>query len=390
MFFALTMLLCASVPAGVLYLCHRSKAADKMGPAALCYAVGILFSLAGLLRDEERGALELMMNVTVPLSIPLLLFSMDLRRWLRLAGPTLLSFVLMLFSALAASFLGYLLLRHKLDDAWKVAGMLIGVYTGGTPNLNAIGLGLKADQSLIILTNTSDMLMGVPWLVFILTAAKSVMGRFLPPFRPAAVPSGKPGGDICYSEETSFSDYTSMFKKENLAGLSKGLGLGLAVFALGAVVFSFTPQAYNMAALMLTITTLGLAASMSAKVRRLPCTFQAGQYLILVFCVAVGALADFERLVTAAPVVLLYTGLVMYGSWLLHMFLSALFRIDVDTVIITSVAAIFSPPFVPVAASALKNKEVVFSGLAAGLAGYALGNYLGITFAHLLKAFLPA
>jgi len=53
------------------------------------------------------------------------------------------------------------------------------------------------------------------------------------------------------------------------------------------------------------------------------------------------------------------------------------------------VAGIFSPPFVPVAASALKNKEIVFSGITTGIIGYAVGNYIGITFAYLVHTYIP-
>ena len=46
---------------------------------------------------------------------------------------------------------------------------------------------------------------------------------------------------------------------------------------------------------------------------------------------------------------------------------------------------IFSPPFVPVVAAKLKNKEIIISGLTVGIIGYAVGNYLGILIAYALK-----
>ena len=45
--------------------------------------------------------------------------------------------------------------------------MSVGVYTGGTPNLNAIGLALKAPEHIIVLVNTSDMIVCIPWFFFI-------------------------------------------------------------------------------------------------------------------------------------------------------------------------------------------------------------------------------
>ncbi|MBW2053717.1 MAG: DUF819 family protein, partial [Deltaproteobacteria bacterium] len=39
----------------------------------------------------------------------------------------------------------------------------------------------------------------------------------------------------------------------------------------------------------------------------------------------------------------------------------------------------------PVVATVLKNKEIILSGLTAGILGYVVGNYLGIAFSYLLK-----
>jgi uncharacterized membrane protein len=82
---------------------------------------------------------------------------------------------------------------------------------------------------------------------------------------------------------------------------------------------------------------------------------------------------------------LLYIALVIVGSLLLHALLSWVFRINVDEFIITSTALSNSPPFVPVVAAAIRNKEVVVPGMIIGVIGYAIGNYLGVAIAYLLK-----
>jgi len=82
---------------------------------------------------------------------------------------------------------------------------------------------------------------------------------------------------------------------------------------------------------------------------------------------------------------LLYIALVIVGSLLLHALLSWIFRINVDDYIITSTALSNSPPFVPVVAAAIRNKEVVIPGMIIGVIGYAIGNYLGVAIAYLLK-----
>ena len=82
---------------------------------------------------------------------------------------------------------------------------------------------------------------------------------------------------------------------------------------------------------------------------------------------------------------LYFIGYVVSGSMILHIILSKIFKIDSDTTIICSVALICSPPFVPVVASALKNRQIIVSGLSIGIIGYAIGNYIGVLVAYALK-----
>jgi uncharacterized membrane protein len=71
----------------------------------------------------------------------------------------------------------------------------------------------------------------------------------------------------------------------------------------------------------------------------------------------------------------------------LHLILAKIFRIDADNFLITATAFVFSPPFVPLVANALRNKDVIVTGLTGGVIGYLLGNYFGTTLAYLLKGF---
>ena len=76
--------------------------------------------------------------IVILFAIPLLLFSLDLKKWLKIAREALLSLMLALASLLVAIFIGYYFYKDLIDESWKVSGMLVGVYTGGTPNLAAI------------------------------------------------------------------------------------------------------------------------------------------------------------------------------------------------------------------------------------------------------------
>ncbi|MCK5701308.1 MAG: DUF819 family protein, partial [Cyclobacteriaceae bacterium] len=80
-----------------------------------------------------------------------------------------------------------------------------------------------------------------------------------------------------------------------------------------------------------------------------------------------------------------FVALVVLGSMAIHVFLSYIFKVDSDTTIITITALTYSAPFVPVVAGALKNKNLIISGLTVGILGYAIGNYLGLAIAYFLK-----
>ncbi|MCB0594747.1 MAG: DUF819 family protein, partial [Phaeodactylibacter sp.] len=144
----------------------------------------------------------------------------------------------------------------------------------------------------------------------------------------------------------------------------------------------------NIAFIMLLLTTLSIAASFAPRVRRLENTFETGEYFLLMFCVALGMLADFSEILAQGPDIIAFSVFAFLGTVLLHLLGAALFRIDRDTVLFTSVAALYGPAFIGQVASITGNRQLIFSGIAAGLLGYAIGNYLGIGLAYALRAWL--
>lgn len=384
-------------PVLVIYLCHKYPAVDKLGAVILCYAAGILVGNLGLLPPGSGKTIDLIMTIAIPLSLPLLLFSIDIKKWSRLAGKTLLSMFVATFSIAVVSFACFMIFKDSLPESWKIAGMLVGVYTGGTPNLAAIGTALKVDPTTFIMVQTADVILGSFYIFFLVTVAQRVFLLVLPPFKKTAG-----GGDAVTGGE--FTDYAGIFSRAKVVPLIAALFLSILIFALSAGIMyglppvlsrmfaGFSPERYKLfevAIIILSITTLGILASLVPKIRNIDKTFQLGMYVILVFCTAVGSLADLAKLFTMAPEIMGFVAICVFGTLLLQVLISIPLKIDADTTIIVSTSAICSPPFVPVVAGALKNKEIVFSGVTTGIIGYAIGNYLGITLAYLYQAFFP-
>ena len=71
-------------PALAMFGERRSKVLAWLSPVVLCYALGILLANFRLIPIDD-GLAGGFASATVILAIPMLLFSMDFRRWLRLA-----------------------------------------------------------------------------------------------------------------------------------------------------------------------------------------------------------------------------------------------------------------------------------------------------------------
>jgi uncharacterized membrane protein len=71
----------------------------------------------------------------------------------------------------------------------------------------------------------------------------------------------------------------------------------------------------------------------------------------------------------------------------LHILFSRIFKVDGDLFTVAHVGLLYSPPFVPPVVGAMGNKKVLISGIVIGLVGYAIGTYLGVAVAGLLKIF---
>ncbi len=384
------VVICLVVPSLLLLAEKRIKIVAWLGPVIFCYVVGILLGnlffpdIGPAIMDQDPTndpITKLLADISAVLAVPLVLFSANLKKWIKLAPKTLLSFGFCVLAAVVSTLVAYYLVQDNLgEEGWKVAGMTVGVYTGGTPNLNAIGRGLDASDLLLANANLVDLLVSVPYLLILFTVAQRLLLLFLPKFE-------RKGEAILSEKMPTFGALSWEKKVANigislvLAGACLGIGIGLG--ALSGLAEN------ERGGLIITgVTLMGLALSFIPKIRKLLGSFETGEYLLLVFCVAIGLQIRFEILIENAGSLvdmLGFFGIVVYGALFLHYLLAFLFKIDADTVLITSVAALFSPVFVPPMAKVLNNREIVASGMTTGVIGFAVGNFAGLAVAYGLR-----
>ena len=342
-----------------------------------------LISQSDIVANQIAGVQNNLFSIVILLAIPLLLFSLDIKKWLKLAKEAMLSLALAMASLLIAVFVGYFIYKDLIAESWKVSGMLIGLYTGGTPNLAAISTALESNANTFLLTHTYDMITGAICLVFLMTVAQRLFNLFLPSFE---VKHPKIKADIDLERGEDIENFVGILSRQGVIQLAKGFGFSCIIVAVGGGISLFAPENAQMATVVLSITTLGLLFSNIKAVNKIENTFQLGMYFIIVFSLIVASMGNLHNMFQIEYFHLFsFVVLVLLGSIGIHVFLSYIFKVDSDTTIITITALAMSPPFVPVVAGALKNKNIIISGLTVGILGYAIGNYLGLAIAYFLQ-----
>ena len=371
-------------PALLCILSTRYRFINKIGIVVFTYAGGLLMGIFNIVPDSITGVQTSLAGFTILVGIPLVLFSENIIKWTKMAKTTFISLLLGVASVVILVIAGYFIFKDRIPDIWKVSGMMIGIYTGGTANLAAIARGLNVDQDLFILTHTVELAIGALILLFLITAAKPLFGLFMKPYKSTGN-QGQPDLDV-----GDFESYEGFFKRSSLSHILKAFGIALVIFGIGFGLMTLFEGDTKFTVGVLTVTTLGILVSLIPAVNSMKRSFQLGMYFIYIFCMIVASQADLVSLFSPDNAELLinmflFIGLVIVGSLVIHSLLSWIFGISVDDYVITSTALANSPPFVPVVAAAMRNKEVVIPGMIIGVIGYAIGNYLGVAIAYLLR-----
>ena len=368
-------------PLLILHLCHKYKFINKLGAVFIAYLLGLIVGNIGILPAGSEQVQDITTMLTIPLAIPLLLFSANIKEWGKLAKSTFLSLAIGITSVIVVVTIGFFLFRGKgMPEAWKLSGMLVGVYTGGTPNLAALKIMLDIDADTYVLTHTYDMAISVAYLAFLMTIGQKVFHKFLRPFPISKTDNNEKDYD-------GKDPYQGMLSRKKFVPLLIALLISVGIFGIAGGLSLLVDENQQMVVVILTITTLSIIASLIPRVNRIEKTFEAGMYLILIFSLVVASMADVSRFAGLTPGLFGYITFAVFGSLLVHVMRSKAFKIDADTMMITSTSLICSPPFVPVIAAAIGNKKVIVSGLTVGIIGYAAGNYLGYVLAEILKNF---
>ncbi len=383
----LSLLFYFTFPCLIIYLCRKSSIMNKIGEILLLYIVGILISNLVVfplgLGDSLKGIQDALTSVTILLAFPMILFGCDFKNWK--LKKAIVALCIGLVSVVVVDIIGFYIFNDNQTGFEKIAGLLVGVYTGGTPNLASLKIALNVDAETYIFVHTFDMIISFFYLVFLMSFGIKVFRLFLRQQDNKTTSQQENGLELI--AQSSEQSYSGIFTKKHFHKTLGALGLAILIIGIGmGVSLLISGKVDNMLVLILTMTTLSIAASFIPFVRKMEKSYDAGMYLVLIFSLVVASMVDVTAIdYRAGANIIAYIAFVIFCSLILSIILSKIFKVDSDTMVITSVALVNSPLFVPMIAESMKNKKVIITGITVGVIGYAVGNYLGIIVAQLLR-----
>ena len=372
MLFVLFSVLIFGIPLIIQKFKHKIPFSNFFSPIVLCYATGILLSII----NKER--VNLFFNVatwisqfSILVAIPLLLYgSSSIKRLSGYKRLGLSFFFASLSSAISCFTVAWWFQNDHTSFA-QIGAMLTGLYIGGTPNMQAIGFALKGDPKLTVQLTAADALIGGSYLVLLTSIVPVLTSYVLPRFKET----------VANDDPISISTPIKMERRDYFILLFFTLGW---LSVLLGLLYTFK-QIDNTAIILFFITGISIILSFLKFIyKRSASSFKLGEYLLLVFALSLSIQGKWSDITRGSNLLFIITAASMYGSIGIHLILSKLFRIDRDTFLISSTAAIYGPPFVTQIASVIKNKYLLMPGILAGLLGYAIGNYIGLAVYYLL------
>lgn len=372
-------------PAGVLWATRKFDLLRRLGPVLTLYILGVVVANIGIFPSEpeaHRSFLDFQESVSeilVPLALPMMLFGCNFKRFS--VGKSLSAFIVGVVSVAAIVVVSYLMFAEELGvEAPKMAASLVGQYTGGAANLAAVKQMVGLSTESFVMLSTCNLIVSFFYLMFLMgggvAIARKIVGR-----------NGHIDQEVVV-DKSDDNPYRDFAKRSSVIQLLKVLAASVVIMGVSVVVGTVAggESGISMVALILTITTLSLLMTASKQVRSWDKSYDAGMYLIYVFCLVMATMADLSSINWEQSLfVLMFQAVIIFGSLFVTIFAARPLRIDADTAVITSNTLINSPVCVPMIAATMKNRDVVVVGITNGLAGYAVGNYLGYLIYQLLQ-----
>ncbi len=347
-----------------------TKWGKAIGATLLCVIFGMFFANTPFLVLQSPVYNTVFSTITY-LAIVWLLLSVNIASILTV-GPTLLLmfFVSCLCTALGACVAFFILGSSIPDIAWQLSGVLTGTYTGGSLNFVGVAHALDFPAAFFSAAAASDNIVTAIWIGLCL-----ILPRVLKPwFADHAVENVS---DSVIKE----APLQSVSATVSLVHLTVLCAIGFMVLQVSTWLAHFTPAIPK----VIWISSLSLLLAQLTPIQRLKGGFLLGMLGLHLFFVVIGIGSTFSAVLDSGQLIFAYTSIVVVVHAITLLGVGYGLKWDIKPLLVASQAAIGGPSTAMGLAITKRWDALAVPGLLIGLAGYAVGNYLGIGMAFLLK-----
>ncbi len=364
----------------------HGKAASRffrfVPPVVLIY-LGLMLLCSLKLWDlsSTSAAYSAIKNPLLYAMLFLMLLRCDLRKIARLGGKMLIGFFCATVSIAIGFIVSYALMHGFLgEDAWRSLGALCGSWMGGGGNMLAVQAALDVDEAAMAYPLVMDSVCATVYIMFLLW----VIG-FAPVFNKWTKADTHLIDEIGSSLHAEASADTRRLTWQNILLL---LGLGLIVSALsqeaGAVINTYAPFFDKATWTVLVVTLAGVISAMTP-LGKIKGADEISNVLLYVVIALIASRADLTS-VGNAHLWLLCGFLILFIHVILMLIFAKLFKMDVFTCAVASLANVGGTATAPVLAGTY-NSALVPVGIIMALLGYVIGSGGGLLTAHLMSLF---
>jgi len=316
----------------------------------------------------------------IPISIPLLLFNVQIKRIIKDSGRLLGIF---LVGALGIA-IGAIVAAQVIDlgeEAYKIAGAFVGTYTGGSVNFMAVSTTFDFIESpLFPATIAVDVgFTNIYLLILFILPSLQLIAKWYPYYQEDVTTEVTPAPNLKAQTATSLMEQLAMCF--TISGILCTLGMWL-----GPIIANWLGTAINLEVLMITIL-ITLLANISPNLL-LPLAdiaFEIGMFLMYVFLAVIGAASDIHAIINAAPGILLFAIIMLSIHLIISLIGGKLLGISLKEIMIASSANVGGVSIAAPMAATFGLKKLVTPAILIGILGYVIGTFLGIGTGLFLK-----
>lgn len=308
-----------------------------------------------------------------------MLLRCDIRKVFRLGPRMIFGFFSATLTIAIGFAVAFLLMKPYLgDQAWMVLGALSGSWIGGTDNLIEIQLALhipEIEMGSAFIIDSINYSLWVMFLLWLITRAAG-FNRWNKASTKAidAVSHELEEDDAKRAGKISFQD---IFLLLGTAFIVAAIGDSIGMLLYAALPF-FTKSIWT----VLFIATMGLFAAFSP-LSRVAGSLEIANVMLYLLIALVASRSSFLE-IGDAPLWILTGFIILAVHFLLMLLIARLFRLDMFTLCISSMANIGGTTSTPIVAS-IYSGALIPVGILVSLIGHFIGTPLGIRIARFLE-----